>query len=138
MKNRLNLNKCRFETYILKLRINMQTSREWQLSFLRSAVAFIFVIINSTLGGLIVQYITRGFELTSGSFGPIRMKSWIASVQIPPLVGMIVAGCLTRNMFHYLFEDFMQHYPDKVASFIRTICLSFILLRVGMELTFTG
>ena len=66
------------------------------------------------------------------------MKAVITSVQIPPLVGMIVAGCLTRNMFHYLFEDFMQHYPDKVASWFTIIGLSIILLRVGMGIDFEG
>ena len=116
----------------------MQTPSEWRLSFLRSVVEFLLVIFSSTLGGLFVQYIMRGFQLESGSVGPFRMRALCTSIQIPPLVGMIVAGCLTRNMFHYLFEDFMQHYPDKVASWFTTIGLSIMLLRVGMEIDFKG
>ena len=32
----------------------------------------------------------------------------------------------------------MQHYPEYYAGWIRSVCLSIILLRGGMELDFTG
>ena len=51
---------------------------------------------------------------------------------------MIVAGCLTRNMFLYLYDDFMQNYPDKVANRFTIIGLSIVLLRAGMENDFKG
>lgn len=48
---------------------------------------------------------------------------------------MILAGCLARN---FLCTDYMQHYPEVTASWIRIVCLSIILLRGGMELDFAG
>lgn len=48
---------------------------------------------------------------------------------------MIIFGCLARN---FLCEEYMQHYPEEYASWVRSICLSIILLRGGMELEFAG
>jgi len=48
---------------------------------------------------------------------------------------MIVAGCLARN---YLCKAYMDHFPEEVASWIRVICLSIILLIGGLELSFAG
>lgn len=48
---------------------------------------------------------------------------------------MIIFGCLGRN---FLCEEYMQHYPEEYASWIRSVCLSIILLRGGMELEFEG
>ena len=63
------------------------------------------------------------------------MNPVLTAVQIPPLVGMIIFGCIARN---FLCESYMQHYPEPVASWVRNICLSIILLRGGMELDFKG
>jgi NhaP-type Na+/H+ or K+/H+ antiporter len=57
------------------------------------------------------------------------------AVAVPPLVGMIIAGCLARN---YLCKAYMDHYPEDLSSNIRLICLSIILLRGGLELSFAG
>ena len=48
---------------------------------------------------------------------------------------MIIFGCLARN---FLCESYMQHYPETIASWVRNVCLSIILLRGGMELDFKG
>lgn len=48
---------------------------------------------------------------------------------------MIIFGCMARN---FLCEGYMQHYPESYAAWIRSICLSIILLRGGMELDFEG
>lgn len=56
-------------------------------------------------------------------------------VNIPPLVGMIIAGCLARN---FCAEQTMQHYPVALASILRIVCLSIILMRGGLELDFHG
>ena len=82
-----------------------------------------------------MQILMRGIEFKTGSVGPVRIKECLSSIQIPPLVGMILAGCLARN---FLCNDYMQHYPEVTASWIRIVCLSIILLRGGMELDFAG
>lgn len=81
-----------------------------------------------------MQALTYGFELKSGKLD-WNMKACSQTVQVPPLVGMIIFGCLARN---YLCDDYMQHYPIATASTIRLVCLSIILLRGGLELDFEG
>jgi len=77
----------------------------------------------------------KGIHFRSGSVGPITIKPALTKIQIPPLVGMIIFGCLARNFFA---QSYMQHYPNKTASWIRIVCLSIILLRGGLELDFKG
>ena len=77
----------------------------------------------------------KGLEFKSGKVGPIKIKPCLTSIEIPPLVGMIIFGCLARN---FLGPGYMEHYPDNTASWIRMVCLSIILLRGGLELDFKG
>ena len=93
------------------------------------------VVLCAAVGGIIVQILMRGILFESGSVGPIRIKACLTSIQIPPLVGMILFGCLARN---FLCTEYMQHYPEITASWIRVVCLSIILMRGGMELDFEG
>ena len=93
------------------------------------------VVLCATMGGILIQILMKGIQFKSGKVGPIDIKPALTKIEIPPLVGMIIAGCLARN---FLCEGYMQHYPEKYASIIRTVCLSIILLRGGMELDFTG
>ena len=48
---------------------------------------------------------------------------------------MIIFGCLARNTF---CTEYMEHYPEPIAAWVRSVCLSIILLRGGMELDFNG
>lgn len=73
----------------------------------------------------------RGFTIP---FTSKKVKALCTTVQIPPLVGMIIMGCIARNFL----GDYMEYYPNIWASHIRTICLSVILLRGGLELDFAG
>ena len=99
-------------------------------------IAALFVVVAvATMGGVLVQILMRGVEFHSGKVGPIKLKPVLTAIQIPPLVGMIIFGCLARN---YLCESYMQHYPEAIAGEVRNICLSIILLRGGMELDFKG
>ena len=77
----------------------------------------------------------KGVNLKSGKVGPLNIPPLLTKIEIPPLVGMIIFGCLARN---FLCEEYMQHYPEEYAGWIRSICLSIILLRGGMELEFEG
>ena len=93
--------------------------------------------IFAAVGGILTQIIMNGFRFESGTFGPIGWKKWQDKVQVPPLVGMIIFGCIARNFF--LEEHgYMTHYPDTKAGHVRVVCLSVILLRGGLELDFKG
>ena len=89
----------------------------------------------ASVGGIIVQILMKGVTFQTGKIGPIKIKPLLTKIAIPPLVGMIVFGCLARN---FLCTEYMQHYPEFYAGWIRSICLSIILLRGGMELDFEG
>lgn len=93
------------------------------------------VIIFATLGGIITQIMMKGLKFQSGKVGPLHIKAILTKIEIPPLVGMIIFGCLARN---FLCAEFMDHYPEPWAGWVRSICLSIILLRGGMELDFAG
>ena len=101
----------------------------------QNLLALFVVVVMAAVGGILVQIMLKGINFTSGKVGPVNIKPLLTKVQIPPLVGMIVFGCLARN---YLCSAYMDHYPEIYASWIRSICLSVILLRGGMELDFTG
>jgi NhaP-type Na+/H+ or K+/H+ antiporter len=97
--------------------------------------AILVVCLLAVLGGIFVQIMLKGVNFTSGKVGPIKMKPLLTSIEIPPLVGMIIFGCIARN---FLCAEYMDHYPEKYAGWIRSGCLSIILLRGGMELDFKG
>lgn len=86
-------------------------------------------------GGILVQILMKGINFDSGKVGPVKIKPLLTKIAIPPLVGMIVFGCIARN---FLCKDYMQHYPEYYAGWVRSVCLSIILLRGGMELDFEG
>jgi len=88
----------------------------------------------ASFGGICVQVIMKGLHIKTGSIDWFIPKVCDA-VAVPPLVGMIIAGCLARN---YLCKSYMDHYPEELSSWCRLICLSIILLRGGLELDFTG
>lgn len=96
--------------------------------------ALIVVVFFATLGGMLFQVLMKGAKVDSG-----RVKFTLPHlpefIQIPPLVGMIVGGCLARN---FLCNEYMQYYPTEFSGMLRLICLSIILLRGGLELDFAG
>ena len=77
----------------------------------------------------------KGIKFQSGKIGPLHIKALLTKIEIPPLVGMIVFGCIARNFF---CAEYTDHYPEPWAGWVRSICLSIILLRGGMELDFKG
>ena len=93
------------------------------------------VVLFATCGGILVQIAMKGLKFESGKVGPVHIKQLVSKVEIPPLVGMIIFGCIARNFF---CSEYMDHYPEFYAGWIRSICLSIILLRGGMELDFEG
>ena len=93
------------------------------------------VALFATFGGVLIQVLMNGAKFQTGSVGPVTIPRVQKLIMIPPLVGMIIFGCLARN---FLPQDSMNHYPDVNAGYIRILCLSVILLRGGLELDFTG
>lgn len=74
--------------------------------------------------------------MTQGeAYGSYKCKDRCPKVKVPPLVLMIVFGCIARNFFGWLTTDV---YPDVWADWARQLCLSFILMRGGMQLDFSG
>lgn len=93
------------------------------------------VVVFAACGGILVQIAMKGIKFHSGKVGPLHIKAILTKIEIPPLVGMIVFGCIARNFF---CAEYMDHYPEPWAGWVRSICLSIILLRGGMELDFAG
>lgn len=74
----------------------------------------------------------QGFTVPGTSY---KVPPLCTSVTVPPLVGMVIFGCLARNFFGELTD---VHYPEGWADWGRQICLSIILMRGGLELDFEG
>ena len=64
---------------------------------LQQALGLIVVALISGIGGILFAILMGGIELKVGKVGPIKIKPILTKVAIPPLVGMIVFGCLARN-----------------------------------------
>ena len=94
----------------------------------------LLVALFAVVGGFLTSLL-GGFKCPCG---PCKGKGWgnlLGKVTIPLLVGMIVFGCIGRNV---LPTDLTEHYNDIWAGYIRMVCLGVILLRGGMELEFAG
>ena len=100
------------------------------LAILNILIVAFFAII----GGIVTKML-GGYTFT---WGPCKGKGWgnvLGKVTIPLLVGMIVFGCICRNIMPASLTD---HYNEIWAGYIRMTCLGVILLRGGMELEFEG
>jgi len=99
-----------------------ESSIELENSLL-SWISYFIVLVVGALGGVI-------FEL---------LKPLCKSICIPSLVGMILFGCLARNLLDFGSTELMsRHYPESFADWGRQICLSIILMRGGLELDLKG
>ena len=97
--------------------------------------AIAVVILLGAFGGVLTQALMYGFEFKTGKIGPLKLKRLQDKIQVPPLVGMIVMGCLARNFLPF---DWMQYYPETMASYMRMETLAIILMIGGLELDFAG
>jgi len=103
---------------------------------MEKAIALTIVIAFAGIGGFLTLLL-KGWKQ-----GPnccckkgINLPSTSDTITIPVLVGIIIFGCIARNWFP---QDMMDHYPNLWAGWIRTVCLSIILMRGGLELDFEG
>ena len=94
-----------------------------------AVAAYAVILIFGALGGILFAMI-QGVKFCGYEIPPV-----CTAVTVPPLVGMVIFGCLARNFFGELTE---VHYPEVWADTGRQICLSIILMRGGLELDFEG
>lgn len=111
------------------------TSAEMTGGWDERILALFVVVLTAAIGGMLIQVAMFGITFKSGKIGPIEIHPLLNAVKIPPLVGMIICGTLARN---FMCSEYMQHYPEPIAYWVRNVCLSVILLRGGMELDFAG
>lgn len=98
-----------------------------------SILTLLVVAFFAALGGLFVKWFSGIKVPGCGKSKGCETKPVCTAVTIPPLIGMIIFGCIARNFFG---EWFKVNYNDNWASWVRIICLSVILLRGGLELDF--
>ncbi len=97
--------------------------------------ALMIVVCCAAVGGLLIALL-KGFKIGANKCYKegCRLPSLSDTITIPPLVGMIVCGCLVRNFY----GSYMDNLNEDWAEWVRMICLSIILLRGGLELDFEG
>lgn len=96
--------------------------------------AFAVVIILSAIGGVFITMF-GGFTFPKCKpFNGYQLKPLFKRFSIPPLLGMIIMGCIARN----LFGPITAAFPDSWANTIRNICLCILLLRGGLAVTFAN
>lgn len=72
--------------------------------------ALVIVVGFGAIGGLVIQVI-QGLKV-----GKLNIRPLCTCITCPPLVGMIIAGCLARN---FTGQYTKQNYPDYWADWIR-------------------
>lgn len=95
----------------------------------KSVGAFIIILTFGAFGGFLFQLV-QGITICG-----YKIEPCCTCITVPPLVGMVIFGCIARNAFGDITEN---HYPEIWADWGRQICLSIILMRGGLELDFEG
>ncbi|CDW89456.1 mitochondrial sodium hydrogen exchanger nha2 [Stylonychia lemnae] len=98
-------------------------------------VGSLAIVVAVAAGAGIAVGLLFGFTFPPlGKFKGYRLEPVIKKVQVPSLIVMIILGCIARN----LFGKVMDAYPTLWTSYIRSICLSILLIRGGLQVTFQG
>ena len=111
------------------------SSNEATGTTLEQLFAMIVVVVCAMIGGMLVNLL-KGMNLGANCCCKkgFKLPALSEKITIPPLVGMIVMGCIARNFF----GSKMDHLNDDWSEWVRMVCLSVILLRGGLELDFEG
>ena len=91
-------------------------------------LAYLYIVCTGALGGILVA------ALGGINYHRIHIKPILTKVVIPPLLGMIVVGCLVRNFGGHIAQPF----NDGAAGVIRSVCFCILLLRAGLNVSFEG
>ena len=99
-------------------------------------LALLIVVLFATVGGQLTSLL-KGLNLKKNCVCKegFKLKPVSKTITIPVLVGIIIFGCIARNWFP---QEVMEKYPNDWAAWIRTVCLSIILMRGGLELDFSN
>lgn len=96
--------------------------------------SLILLIVVSAFAGIALGLL-GGFHFPQvWKFPGYHLKPIIKGIVLPPLILMIIMGCIARN----LFGSVMEPYPAPWTSFIRGFCLSILLIRGGLQVSFSG
>lgn len=113
---------------IKKIEIAIQQVSPWDV------ISYLIVVAFAAVGGILVSFLA-GYHFHGLLCIPhFQIKPLITKVKFPPLLGMLIFGCLIRNILG--FES--RHYHETWAAKIRGICLTLILVRGGMVVNFKG
>lgn len=75
------------------------------------------------------------FILVVAAYGLGWTLALIPFLHLPPIFGMLFAGIIIRNSNFYNVHD---ELGPGVTAKIRTFCLTFIMIRAGLQLTITA
>ena len=79
--------------------------------------------------------ILEGYTIKKCWFIPeVKIPPLITTIKVPPLLGMMIMGCIIRNFF----GDLMLAYPAPWTSWMRACCLGMLLTRGGLQVSFKG
>lgn len=96
--------------------------------------AFLVVVASSIAGGFFIGLIF-GVNLPKwGIFPGFRWKPLVSLFALPPLILMIIMGCVSRN----LFGEMMDAFPKEWSMWIRSVSLCILLIRGGLQVQFKG
>lgn len=96
--------------------------------------ALALVIILSAVAGVILGML-GGFKIPAiGKFKGITVAPILTKLRIPPIIAMIIMGCVVRNTF----GDVVKPYNNDWAQWIRMCCLAILLVRGGLQVSFRG
>jgi hypothetical protein len=105
------------------------------ISTIGTQIAALAIVAAMGLVGGIIIGLLFGFKLPAvWKFPGYRFPQLIKVVAVPPLILMIIMGCIARNYF----GDIMLSFPSLWSQYIRSICLGILLIRGGLKVTFQG
>lgn len=88
----------------------------------------------AAVGGILIGLL-GGFHFPKFlCFKGYELKPILKAVVIPPLIAMIIMAIITRNYF----GPVPKKWPDLWSSYIKSISLSFLLIRGGLQVSFSG
>lgn len=97
--------------------------------------ALALVVLLAAVMGLIFG-MSGGFTIPKcGSYPGKNIGPISQHFHFPPIIGMILMGCMVRNFFP---AGIMDAYPSDWALWIRSCCLAILLVRGGLQVSFKG
>ncbi len=133
MNNSTSLN----DTINQNMTTSVSTSQVQQAGHLTVAdqvPALLIVVFFAAAGGILIGSL-QGFQFPKiWKFPGYELKPVIKGIVIPPLVIMIIFGCICKNFF----GESVQNYPSAFTKQIRGFCLCILLIRGGLQVEFSG